>query len=302
MSNNPFTALNVAFAGQGVVVNVRRDAVIEEPLHFLFFSSNTGRPFVAHPRIIVHMEENTQCSIVEQYAGAPDAVYFTNVVADVRVGENAVLHHIKIQQENNSAFHVSSTYSTVARSGVYENHYIGLGAALLRNNIHGVLAGQGAHCTMNGLFLPGGSQHMDHFTVIDHAVPNCTSHELYKGVLGDNTRGVFTGKIIVRPDAQKTDARQSNKNLLLSEHARIDTRPQLEIYADDVKCTHGATVGRISDDQLFYLISRGIDRVQAANILSYAFAGDIVSRIPLAELREELDTHIQRRLEESWNR
>ncbi len=150
--------------------------------------------------------------------------------------------------------------------------------------------------------MPTASQHMDHFTIIDHAVPNCTSHELYKGVLDDESRGVFTGKIIVRQDAQKTDAKQSNKNLLLSDHAQIDARPQLEIFADDVKCTHGATVGRISDDQLFYLISRGIDRIQAGHILSYAFAGDVVSRIPIASMQEELNGHIHRRLEESWKR
>ncbi|MFZ1731694.1 MAG: Fe-S cluster assembly protein SufD [Bacteroidota bacterium] len=301
-SDNPFTALNTAFTQQGVVVTVSRGVIVEPPLQILFYSSEAGQPFVAHSRIIVRVGENAQCSIVEQYTGAADAVYFTNTVADIHVGENAILHHVKIQEESSSAFHVASAYTTIERSGVYENHYIGLGAALLRNNLHGVLAGQGAHCTMNGVFIPGGSQHMDHFTVIDHAVPNCTSHELYKGVLGDETRGVFTGKIIVRQDAQKTDAKQSNNNLLLSEQAQIDTRPQLEIYADDVRCTHGATVGQINDDQLFYLISRGIDRMQAGNILSYAFASDVVSRIPLAELREELDEHIHRRLEKSWSK
>lgn len=301
-SNDPFTALNTAFTEQGVMVTVRRGVRIEQPLHLLFFSGIAALPFVAHPRIIVQVEDNAQCDIVEQYAAAPDAVYFTNVVADIRVGENAILHHIRIQEESTAAFHVASAYVTVARTGVYENHYIGLGAALLRYDIHSVLNGEGAHCTLNGLYMPVGTQHMDHFTVIDHPVPHCTSHELYKGVLADESRGVFTGKIIVRQDAQKTDAKQSNNNLLLSENARIDTRPQLEIHADDVKCTHGATVGRMNDDQLFYLVSRGIDRVQAGNILSYAFAADIVSRIPVAALREELDGHIQRRLEESWNK
>ncbi|MBE0643246.1 MAG: Fe-S cluster assembly protein SufD [Bacteroidetes bacterium] len=302
MRNNPFTALNTAFTRQGVTLSVRRNALIEQPLHLLFFSTPAATPFVAHPRVVIDVEANAQCSFVEQYVGDPGAVYFNNVVTDVHVGENAVVQHIKIQDESTAAFHVAANYATVARSGHYANHYIGLGGALLRNAIHAVLAGEGAHCTMNGVYIPGGVQHMDHFTVTDHAVPNCTSHELYKGILTDETRGVFTGKIIVRQDAQKTDARQANNNLLLSENAQIDTRPQLEIYADDVKCTHGATVGRINDDQLFYLESRGIDRAQAGNILSYAFASDIVTRIPLASLREAIDDRLYRRLEESWKK
>lgn len=302
LSRDPFTALNTAFANDGIVVSIRDGAVIDRPLHLLFFSDAAVEAFVAHPRIILQVEANAQCSVIEQYAAAADAVYFNNVVADIRVGENAVLRHVKVQNESTAAFHVASVYAGIARTGTYDNHYIGLGAGLVRGNIHCVLHGEGAHCTINGLYMPCGTQHMDHFTVIDHAVAHCTSHELYKGVLRDDSRGVFTGRIIVRKDAQKTDAKQSNKNLLLSDRAMIDTRPQLEILADDVKCTHGATVGRMDEDQLFYLISRGIDRAQAENILSYAFAGDIVSRVPIADLREALDAHIQRRLEEAWKK
>ncbi len=301
LSRDPFTALNTAFLQEGIAMTVRRGAVIEQPLHLLFFSDPGTEAFVAHPRIILNVEENAQCSIIEQYAAESGAIYFNNVVTDIRVDENAILRHVKVQDESTAAFHVSSVYAGVARTGTYDNHYIGFGAALVRSNIHGVLRGEGAHCTINGLFMPGGTQHMDHFTVIDHAVAHGSSHELYKGVLRDEARGVFTGRIIVRKDAQKTDAKQSNNNLLLSDRAMIDTRPQLEIFADDVKCTHGATVGRMDEDQLFYLISRGIDRAQAENILSYAFAGDIVSRIPIPDLREALDGHIQRRLEEAWN-
>ena len=302
LARNPFAELNTAFVQHGIVITVRRNAVIEQPLHLLFYSSASPQPFAAHPRVIVRVESGAQCSLIEQYAGAEGAVYFTNTLADVRVEDGGILRHIKLQDESTSAFHVASVYADVAHAGVYEHHSIGFGAALQRSNIHGVLAGEGAHCTMNGVFLPIGTQHMDHFTTIDHAVPNCTSHELYKGVLSDQTRGVFTGKIIVRQDAQKTDAKQANNNLLLSAQAQIDTRPQLEIFADDVKCTHGATVGRINDEQLFYLLSRGIDRRQAHNILTFAFASDVVSRIPVAQLRDQLDGEIHRRLDASWNK
>lgn len=299
---NPFIALNTAFLHDGVTITVRRGAVVERPLHLLFWSTAATEPFMTHPRVIVDIETGAQCTLIEQYAAAVEAVYFTNTVADLRVADGATLQHVKLQDESTAATHVATVHATVGQAGTYAHHSIGFGAALQRSNVHGVLEGEGAHCTMNGIFLPFGTQHMDHFTTIDHAVANCTSHELYKGVLSDETRGVFTGKIIVRQDAQKTDARQANNNLLLSDLAQIDTRPQLEIFADDVKCTHGATVGRISDEQLFYLMSRGIGRRQAHNILTFAFAGDVVSRIPLEALRTRLEAELHTRLDASWNK
>lgn len=301
-THNPFVALNTAFLREGVMITVRREAVLDRPIHLLFWSTMTAAPFMTHPRVIVQVERGARCALVEHYAGPAGAVYFTNTVADVRVADGATVQHVKLQDESTTAFHVATVQATVGAAATYEHHSLGFGAALQRSNIHGVLAGEGAHCTMNGVFLPFGTQHMDHFTTIDHAVPNCTSHELYKGVLSDETRGVFTGKIIVRQDAQKTDAKQANNNLLLSDQAQIDTRPQLEIFADDVKCTHGATVGRINDDQLFYLLSRGIGHRQAHNILTYAFAGEVVSRIPLEALRARLEAELHRRLDASWNR
>ena len=301
-ARNPFVALNTAFLQDGVTITVRRGTVVGRPLLLFFWSTVETEPFMAHPRVIVDVETGAQCTIIEQYAAPAGAVYFTNTVAEVRVEDGGTLQHVKLQDESTAAVHVATVHATVGRAGTYAHHSLGFGAALQRSNVHGVLAGEGAHCTMNGLFLPFGTQHMDHFTTIDHAVANCTSHELYKGVLSDETRGVFTGKIIVRQDAQKTDAKQANNNLLLSDLAQIDTRPQLEIYADDVKCTHGATVGRISDEQLFYLLSRGIGRRQAQNILTFAFAGDIVSRLPHEALRARLEAELHTRLDASWNR
>ena len=300
LARNPFAELNSAFLNHGVVISVRKGVVIPRPLHLLFWSAEADAPYVTQPRVVLRLGAGAQLDVVEQYAGADGAVYFTNTLSDIRVEDAAVLRHVKLQDESVAAFHVGSIHASAGRGAVYENHGIGFGAALQRGNIHGVLDGEGGHVTMNGLFLPRGTQHMDHFTTIDHAVPHCTSHELYKGVLSDEARGVFTGKIIVRQDAQKTDAVQANNNLLLSERAQVDTRPQLEIYADDVKCTHGATVGRISEDQLFYLLSRGIPRRRAHAILTYAFAADIIGRIPLAAVREALDAELHRRLDESW--
>ena len=301
LARNPFAALNGAFLRDGVVIEAGRGVVAARPLHLLFYSTADAPSFMAHPRVVVRLEAQAQLAIVEQYAGEEGATYFTNTLADIRVDESAVLRHVKLQDESRLAVHVSSVYASAGRTATYDSHAVGFGAALQRANIHGVLDGEGGHVTMNGLFLPFGSQHMDHFTVIDHAVPHCTSHELYKGVLTDEARGVFTGKIVVRQDAQKTDAVQANNNLLLSEQAQIDTRPQLEIYADDVRCTHGATVGRISAEQLFYLQSRGIDRRAAQNILTYAFAADIVTRIPIDTVREALDAGLHQRLDASWN-
>ncbi|MBR9977899.1 MAG: Fe-S cluster assembly protein SufD [Bacteroidetes bacterium] len=300
LSRHPFTALNTAFTQQGISIHLRRGVIAEIPLRLLFHSTSGTQPHIAHPRIVVRLEERAECRIFEEYVADNSAVYFNNVVVDVHIAANAVLKHVRLQEESENAFHVSTVYAQIAQAGVYENHYFGLGASLLRSNLHGILQGEGAHCTMNGLFLPFGTQHMDHFTVIDHAVPRCTSHELYKGVLSDETRGVFTGRIIVRQDAQQTNAMQSNNNLLLSDTARVDTRPQLEIYADDVKCTHGATVGRISKEQLFYLLSRGINRQQAQNILTFAFAGELVSRIPDTTLSDLMHDRIHKRLEASW--
>lgn len=296
---HPFTMLNDAFTEQGALIHVRRGAAELPPLHLLFVASGGAKPLLMTPRILIKAEANSEIDVIEQYAALGEGAYFTNAVVEAHVAENAHVHHYKIQEEGYAAYHVAASYARVARSGSYSNHYFGFGARLLRNNLHLVLDDEAAECTMNGLFMPMGSQHMDHHTVIDHAKPHCNSHELYKGLLFDEARGVFSGKIIVRQDAQKTDAKQSNNNLLLSENALVDTKPQLEIWADDVKCTHGATIGRLDEDAMFYLRTRGLPKKQAHSLLAYAFASELVSHVRLDSLRQHLDDAIHRRLERS---
>jgi Fe-S cluster assembly protein SufD len=217
----------------------------------------------------------------------------------VEVGPNAKLEHVVVQRENTQAFHIGMTHARVARDARYSNRYFGFGAALTRNNITAVFEGEHGETVLEGLYLPTETQHMDHFTVIDHAQPHCESHELYKGILDDSTRAVFSGRIIVRQDAQKTNAKQSNNNLLLSDDAKVNTKPQLEIYADDVKCTHGATVGRLSEDALFYLRSRGIDAAQARGLLAHAFAAELVDRVTIDSMHDILNAQINARLDRS---
>lgn len=294
-----FTLLNTAFAEQGALIRTEEGCSIEKPVHLLFLSSGGEQAVVMHPRIVLKADKGSAFTVVEQYSAIAPGVHFTNAVVESTVAENAHLHHIKLQDESPEAFHISATYARVARHASYNNHYFGLGARLTRSNIHAVFADEQAECTFNGLFLPHEEQHMDHHTVIDHAQPRCNSHELYKGILHDASRGVFSGKIVVRKDAQQTDARQASNNLLLSEDAVVDTKPQLEIWADDVKCTHGATIGRIDDEALFYLRSRGITRSDAQKILSHAFAGELVSQVKNTALRTYLDTLIHNRLERS---
>jgi Fe-S cluster assembly protein SufD len=295
-----FTALNHAFANQGAVIQVSENTVCEHPVHLLFLSSGGPQPVVMHPRIIVQAAKGSEITVIEQYEALNPGIHFTNTVVEIVIQENAHVHHYKLQNESPDAFHVSTAYARIPRSATYSNHYFGFGAKLTRNNVHTVLDGETAECTLNGLFLPMNAQHMDHHTLIDHASPHCNSHELYKGILLDDARGVFSGKIVVRKDAQKTDAKQASNNLLLSKNAVIDTKPQLEIWADDVKCTHGATIGRMDEEALFYLRSRGVPLAEARNILSIAFASELVSRVSNAALREHLDSIIHHRLEASW--
>ncbi|MDT8324648.1 MAG: Fe-S cluster assembly protein SufD [Bacteroidota bacterium] len=297
----PFASLNMAFAEEGAFLHAKAGAVIEQPVHLLFLST-TGTAYAAYPRLQITVERGAQLSVIEQHAGGSGSPYFRSVVSECVVEEDARLLQYKLQEEGPAAQHFAAGYARVARGGDYQNHYFGFGAALLRNNLHTVLADEHAECTVNGVYIPMDAQHMDHHTVIDHAMPNGNSHELYKGILLDASRAVFSGRIIVRVDAQKTDARQSNNNLLLSNDAQIDTKPQLEIWADDVKCTHGATIGRIDENALFYLRSRGIPEQRAKNILSYAFASELLSHVQLPALREHLDQAIHTRLERTWNK
>jgi Fe-S cluster assembly protein SufD len=292
-----FTSLNTAFLTDGALVEVPVNAVLERPIHVLFVSApDPSEPrAVVHPRLLVLAGRNSQLRLVESYVhlegeqAGPARAWLTNAVSEIALEDGAVVDHYRIQRERRDGFHVSAAQVQLAHSSTFSSHAFTFGGGLVRQDVNVVLAGEGADCTLNGLYLADGTRLVDNHTFIDHARPHCTSHELFKGVLGDRARAVFNGKILVRPDAQKTDAKQTNKTLLLSDDAQINTKPQLEIYANDVKCTHGATVGQLSEDALFYLQARGIGRDAARQMLIRAFAGDITGRVRIDAVREALD-------------
>ncbi len=294
--DNAFTALSTAFMLDGAFIHIPDDTTLDVPIHLVFYTTVGEEPLSVHPRNLIVVGTRGKVAIAESYTGQSARPYLTNAVTEFIVSEDAVVEHDKLQDESLNAYHVGTIhFQQQARSNVVSNA-VNLGGALVRNNITAVLAGEGIETTLNGLSLATGTQHVDNHTTIDHAKPNCASHEIYKSILDGNSRGVFNGKIFVRKDAQKTDAKQTNKTLLLSDNATIDTKPQLEIFADDVKCTHGATVGHLDEEQLFYLRSRGIGEETAKDILTFAFASDIINRIHVEPLREQLDVMIQERL------
>ena len=284
-----FVALNTAALEDGAFVHIAAGAIVTAPIHLLFVSTVESGPTVSHPRTLIVVEENSQATLIESYAGPAGQVYFTNAVTEVILAQNAVVDHYKVQRESEKAYHIATMQVSLARSVNFSSHSIGLGGLLVRNDANAYLGGEGIECTLNGVYLGKDKQLIDNHTAIDHAMPHCNSHEIYKGILDDNSRGVFNGKIFVREDAQKTDAKQTNQTLLLSPNAQIDTKPQLEIFADDVKCTHGATIGQLNAEALFYLRARGIAKADALALLTYAFASDIVSRIKVDAIRAQLD-------------
>jgi Fe-S cluster assembly protein SufD len=290
---HPFIALNTAFLHDGAFLYLPKNVVLAEPVYLLFVATAVGAPTVAHPRNLIVAGVNSQARIVESYVGPDGDLTFTNAVTEVFAGENAVLDHYKPQREGRAAFHVATLQIQQQRSSTFSTHFIGLGGRLVRNEVNAVLGGEWCTCTLNGLYTARNEQHMDNRTLIDHAQPHCTSHELYKGILDGQAHGVFNGKILVRQDAQKTDAKQTNQTLLLSTDAIINTKPQLEIFADDVKCTHGATVGQLDAEAIFYLRSRGIDLQAARSLLTFAFANDIVGRIQVEPLRAQMEEALQ---------
>jgi Fe-S cluster assembly protein SufD len=294
--SHSFVALNTAFIADGALVYLPKNAVLHEPIHLLFISTNQGEPTVSHPRTLIVAEANSQAKIIESYVGLEGQVYFTNAVTEVVAGENAIIDHCKLERESAQAFHIATLQVHQERSANFSTHSISLGGALARNDVNVVLDGEGAECTLDGFYMVRGRQHVDNHTTIDHARPHGSSRELYKGILDEQASGVFNGRIIVRPGAQKTDARQANKNLLLSEEALVNTNPQLEIHADDVKCTHGATIGQLDAEALFYLRSRGIDVETARHLLTYAFASDIISRVKIDPVRTGLECSLFMRL------
>jgi Fe-S cluster assembly protein SufD len=296
LNDHPFTALQTAFLMDGAYVSVPDRTECPDPVELLFVVTPEQSPLAVHPRNLIRMGNRSRLSVVETYVGLGTAPYFTNMVSEVLVGADAVLEHDKLQVENAHAYHIGSAYIRLGERSVATSNSIALGGGLVRNTVTAAFAGQHAECTLNGLTLTTGTQLIDNHTVIDHAHPNCASHELYKAIHDGHSRGVFNGKIFVRKDAQKTDARQTNKTLLLSDDATVDTKPQLEIFADDVKCTHGATVGQLDEEQVFYLRTRGIGEVEARDILTFAFAADVIDRIHVDALRERLDDLLHKRL------
>ena len=293
-ASSAFTALNSAFFRDGAVLRLAANTVVDVPIHLVFIAAG-GDGSVSHPRNLIVADAHSQATIVESYVTFGDAESFTNVVTEVSLGEGARLSHYKLQSESPRAFHVGTIQARQARNSWYESFSFATGADLSRTNVYTILDGDAAECVLNGLYLADGTQHMDHQTYVEHVAPNCPSHELYKGILDGRSHGVFNGKVYVHPEAQKTDGKQSNNNLLLSSHARVDTKPQLEIFADDVKCTHGATVGRLDETALFYLRSRGIGIAMARQLLTYAFAADVLERLQLAPLKEALEARVLRR-------
>lgn len=294
-----FTALNTAFWQDGAIVHITSGVVVEQPIHLLFVSTGQRAHVVSHPRVLVVAGPNSQATVVESYIGLGAEPYLTNSVSELFLGHDAVLDHYRVQRESAAAFHVAATHVYEERASQFRSTSINLGGRLTRHHVHTALAGEGVDSTLNGLYIADGGQHVDNHTLIEHAEPNCQSHEFYKGILGGRATGVFRGKIHVHQAAQKTDAYQANQNLLLSATAQINTKPQLEIYADDVKCSHGATIGQLDADALFYLRSRGMGHREAVRVLTRAFAGEVLDRVRIPVLKDSLNQLVDRRLDQA---
>ena len=286
---NAFGALNSAFFQDGAFIYVPAGQTVAEPIQLIFISTSPETGATTHPRNLIIAEKLSRLTVIESYVSTVDTAYFTNAVTEFLVGDDANVEHLKFQDEGQAAFHLASLHSQLGRNSNFISHSIALGARISRNNLRTHLAGEGLECVLNGLYLTRGEQIADHHMVVEHAQPRCASHEYFNGILDDKSKGVFHGRILVQQAAQKTDAKQTNKNLLLSDDATADTKPQLEIYADDVKCTHGATVGRMDETALFYLKSRGVGHVLAKQLLMYAFAADVIETIENEAVKEVLE-------------
>ena len=291
--NNGLAALNTAFLQSGLFLLIPKNVKVETPIQVTFVTDGEGASF---PRLLVVAEEHSSATLIESFVSTGDQQYFTNAVAEIIVKEGARLAHYRMQLESHKAFHTSLTSAELGRSSSYDTTSINLGGRLSRHDISVVMDNEGAECWVDGLYLIGADQHTDTHSVIDHQQPHCNSHQLYKGILDGNARAVFNGKIFVREGAQKTDAMQTNKNLLLSPQARVDTKPQLEIYADDVKCAHGAAVGQIDQEELFYLQARGINPELGRSLLTYGFAEEVIEKIKIDSIKSQLDEIVLRQL------
>jgi Fe-S cluster assembly protein SufD len=300
-ASNTFAALNQAFFTDGAFIFVPAGVEVAEPVQLIYISSAVQNGETILPRNLVIAEANSKLTVVESYISTGNVAYFTNAVTEILAGESARVEHVKLQDEAPDAFHIATIAGEFGRTSNVTVHSFALGAKLSRTNIRTKLAGEGLECILNGLYLTRGEQLADHHMIVEHAQPHCASHEYFNGILDDKSKGIFHGRIYVHPIAQKTDAKQTNKNLLLSDDATADTKPQLEIYADDVKCTHGATIGQLNDESIFYLRSRGIGTDTARQMLIHAFAGEIIERIKCEPAREVIDKLVWNRLEANPN-
>lgn len=291
LETHPLAALNTAHLDDGVAIFVTAGAAIDIPIHIVTVTGGDGKPVTAHPRVLVVAGANSQVRIAQTFIGAADDVYFNNAVVEVVVGEGANVEYYTDQRESDQAYHVANIQAHVGARGVFASHAFSTGSKIQRHDIGIGLKGEGADCTMNGVYLADGERLMDTHTSLDHAMPHCTSHEIYKGILAGKAKAVFNGRIIVRLDAQKTDAKQTNRALLLSDDCTINSNPQLEIFADDVKCTHGAAVGQLDEEALFYLQARGLTRIEARDMLLHAFAGEVMQGLKIPALREQIETN-----------
>ncbi len=294
LDEQPFAALNAAFAGDGFVLHVAPDTRAEAPLEILWIGTGAEKPPVYHPRNLIVLGRGAHATVIEHHVGLCIGAYFSNSATGIALGEGAVLRHCKVQEESRQAFHIAATGARLAEGAHYDSFVFSVGGRLARNEIHASLEGRRAQCRLNGAYLGRGEQILDHTTVIDHRVPDTASRELYKGVLDGRARGVFQGKIVVRPGAQKTDGQQMNRALLLSDKAEIASKPELEISADDVKCSHGATAGELDDAALFYLRSRGIPEGEARRLLVEAFLAEVIDSVALAGMRLTLEHSVSR--------
>jgi Fe-S cluster assembly protein SufD len=289
IERDAFCALNTAFLEDGLYVFVPRGVIVENPIYVLYVTAPGATPSMNHPRNLIVAEESSQVTVIEDYVSLGEGVSFSNAATELVAADNAHVSHYMIVREGSEANNFSTLRIQQGRNANVATHSLLLSAALIRNNVHPVLAGEGSECLINGLFMANSKQHMDNYMLVEHASPHCDSRQFYNGILNGNSHGVFHGRIIVHKDAQKTDAKQTNRNLLLSDDAQIDTKPQLEIYADDVKCTHGATIGQFDDTALFYLRSRGLPEASARHLLLLAFANECLDRMGSTQVRDHLE-------------
>jgi Fe-S cluster assembly protein SufD len=287
LQDNIFAALNTSFLHEGALIIVPRNISVETPIHLLFIA--TQKEVSSHPRCLLIAEPNSRVTVIEDYVTLGEETYITNTVAEFVLADSAHVNHVRIQRDSKEAFHIANCSVSLAQNSNYQSVSIAFGARISRYNLNVLLKGEGAECTADGLALISSRQLADTHACIDHIKPHCTSHQLHKCIIDDAAHAVFNGKIIVRPDAQLTNSTQSNRNLLLTSKARIDTKPQLEIFADDVKCAHGATIGQLDNEEIFYLKSRGLSEVTARDLLTYAFGAEVIDRIPVASLKLQLE-------------